>query len=41
MNILDNVMSSIAGEQDKLGTEAKKTLGSVNRVATAFEEQSV
>jgi aspartate-semialdehyde dehydrogenase len=41
MDILDNVVPSIAGDQDKLGTEAKKTLGSVNRDATAFEEQSV
>lgn len=40
MDILDNVVPFISGEEDKLGFEAQKILGSINREATAFESQS-
>merc|ERR1712000_462006 len=40
MDIFDNVVPYIAGEEDKLETEAQKILGSINADATAFEEQS-
>ena len=40
MDIMDNVIPYIAGEEDKLETEAQKILGSMNSDATAFEEQS-
>ena len=40
MDILDNVVPFISGEEDKLETEAQKILGSVNREATSFEHQS-
>lgn len=40
MDIMDNVIPYIAGEEDKLETEAQKILGSINAEATAFEEQS-
>ncbi|KAK5029930.1 aspartate-semialdehyde dehydrogenase [Exophiala sideris] len=40
MDIMDNVIPYIAGEEDKLETEAQKILGSINSEATAFEEQS-
>lgn len=40
MDILDNVVPFISGEEDKLGSEAQKILGSINREATAFENQS-
>jgi aspartate-semialdehyde dehydrogenase len=40
MDILDNVVPFISGEEDKLETEARKILGDINREATAFEEQS-
>ncbi|KAL1882041.1 hypothetical protein VTK73DRAFT_2755 [Phialemonium thermophilum] len=40
MDILDNVVPYIAGEEDKLETEAKKILGRINADATAFEDQS-
>ncbi|KAI9839477.1 MAG: hypothetical protein M1819_002102 [Sarea resinae] len=40
MDILDNVVPYISGEEDKLETEAQKILGSVNQGATAFEDQS-
>jgi aspartate-semialdehyde dehydrogenase len=40
MDIIDNVVPFISGEEDKLETEAQKILGSVNSDATAFEEQS-
>ncbi|KIX06495.1 uncharacterized protein Z518_04471 [Rhinocladiella mackenziei CBS 650.93] len=39
MDIMDNVIPYIVGEEDKLGTEAQKILGSINSDATAFEEQ--
>lgn len=39
MDIMDNVIPYIAGEEDKLETEAQKILGSINSEATAFEEQ--
>ncbi|KAI9873287.1 MAG: hypothetical protein M1823_007957, partial [Watsoniomyces obsoletus] len=39
MDIFDNVVPYIPGEEDKLETEAQKILGTVNRDATAFEEQ--
>ncbi|KAL1843275.1 hypothetical protein VTJ49DRAFT_2384 [Mycothermus thermophilus] len=40
MDILDNVVPYIAGEEDKLEWEAQKILGSVNADATGFELQS-
>ncbi|GAB1205901.1 hypothetical protein APSETT445_004580 [Aspergillus pseudonomiae] len=40
MDILDNVIPFISGEEDKLENEAQKILGSVNADATAFEEQA-
>ncbi|KAK0716918.1 semialdehyde dehydrogenase [Lasiosphaeria miniovina] len=40
MDIIDNVVPYISGEEDKLETEAQKILGSINADATAFEEQS-
>jgi aspartate-semialdehyde dehydrogenase len=39
MDILDNVIPFISGEEDKLETEAQKILGSLNSDATAFNEQ--
>ncbi|ETN46434.1 aspartate-semialdehyde dehydrogenase [Cyphellophora europaea CBS 101466] len=39
MDIFDNVVPYIAGEEDKLETEAQKILGTMNADATAFEEQ--
>jgi aspartate-semialdehyde dehydrogenase len=39
MDIFDNVVPYIAGEEDKLETEAQKILGSMNEDATAFDEQ--
>jgi aspartate-semialdehyde dehydrogenase len=40
MDIMDNVIPYISGEEDKLETEAQKILGSINHDTTAFEEQS-
>ncbi|KAI9757367.1 MAG: 40S ribosomal protein S4 [Chaenotheca gracillima] len=40
MDILDNVVPFISGEEDKLETEAQKILGSVNQEATSFEDQA-
>ncbi|KAI9879202.1 MAG: hypothetical protein M1830_009277 [Pleopsidium flavum] len=40
MDILDNVVPFISGEEDKLETEAQKILGSVNSDATSFHDQS-
>lgn len=40
MDIIDNVVPYIAGEEDKLETEAQKILGKLNGEATAFEEQT-
>ncbi|KAK4673787.1 aspartate-semialdehyde dehydrogenase [Podospora pseudopauciseta] len=39
MDIIDNVVPFISGEEDKLETEAQKILGSINAEATAFEDQ--
>ena len=39
MDIFDNVVPYIPGEEEKLETEAQKILGSINADATAFEEQ--
>jgi aspartate-semialdehyde dehydrogenase len=39
MDIIDNVVPYISGEEDKLETEAQKILGSINAEATAFEDQ--
>ena len=39
MDILDNVVPFIFGEEDKLETEARKILGSINADATAFSDQ--
>lgn len=40
MDIMDNVIPFISGEEDKLATEAQKILGSINSEATAFQEQT-
>lgn len=40
MDIVDNVIPYISGEEDKLENEAQKILGSVNAEATAFQEQA-
>ncbi|KAA8645709.1 aspartate-semialdehyde dehydrogenase family protein [Aspergillus tanneri] len=40
MDIMDNVIPFISGEEDKLENEAQKILGSLNGDATAFEEQA-
>lgn len=39
MDIMDNVIPYISGEEDKLENEAQKILGTINADATAFEEQ--
>ncbi len=39
MDIMDNVVPFISGEEDKLENEAQKILGSINESATAFEGQ--
>ena len=39
MDILDNVVPFISGEEDKLENEAQKILGGINEAATAFTEQ--
>lgn len=39
MDILDNVVPFISGEEDKLETEAQKILGSVNGDVTGFQNQ--
>jgi aspartate-semialdehyde dehydrogenase len=41
MDIIDNVVPFISGEEDKLETEAQKILGSVNKDVTGFEDQHV
>ena len=41
MDIMDNVIPYISGEEDKLETEAQKILGSINKDSTGFEEQSL
>lgn len=40
MDIMDNVVPFISGEEDKLETEARKILGTMTTDGTAFEEQS-
>ncbi|KAI1320312.1 semialdehyde dehydrogenase [Xylariaceae sp. FL0255] len=40
MDIMDNVVPFISGEEDKLESEARKILGSLNSDATAFVEQT-
>lgn len=40
MDILDNVVPFISGEEDKLETEARKILGLLNSEATSFQDQS-
>lgn len=39
MDIVDNIVPYIKGEEDKLENEARKILGHVNAEGTAFEEQ--
>ncbi|OAQ68481.1 aspartate-semialdehyde dehydrogenase [Pochonia chlamydosporia 170] len=39
MDIIDNVVPYIAGEEDKLETEARKILGQINDSKSAFVEQ--
>lgn len=41
MDILDNVVPFISGEEDKLETEAQKILGSVNEDVTGFQDQTL
>jgi aspartate-semialdehyde dehydrogenase len=40
MDIIDNVVPFISGEEDKMETEAQKILGGVNQEITGFEDQS-
>lgn len=40
MDIVDNVVPFISGEEDKMEVESQKILGSINAEATAFETQS-
>ena len=40
MDIIDNVVPFISGEEDKMETEAQKILGGVNSEVTGFEDQS-
>ncbi|KAL8763850.1 MAG: hypothetical protein Q9184_000446 [Pyrenodesmia sp. 2 TL-2023] len=40
MDIVDNVVPFISGEEDKMEVESQKILGSINTEATAFETQS-
>lgn len=40
MDILDNVVPFISGEESKMEVESQKILGSINAEATAFEDQS-
>ncbi|OQD76820.1 hypothetical protein PENDEC_c003G07211 [Penicillium decumbens] len=40
MDVVDNVIPFISGEEDKLENEAQKILGNLNAEATAFEEQT-
>lgn len=40
MDILDNVVPFISGEEDKMEVKSQKILGSINADATAFETQS-
>lgn len=39
MDIIDNVVPYISGEEDKLESEARKILGSINAEANAFADQ--
>ena len=39
MDIIDNVVPFISGEEDKMETEAQKILGGVNAEVTGFDEQ--
>lgn len=38
MDIIDNIVPYIPGEEDKLESEARKILGTINTQATAFED---
>ena len=40
MDILDNIVPFISGEEDKMETEAQKILGSVNEEMTSLQNQS-
>lgn len=40
MDVVDNVIPFISGEEDKLENEAQKILGSLNPEATGFDEQA-
>ncbi|KAI4110621.1 MAG: hypothetical protein LQ339_001197 [Xanthoria mediterranea] len=40
MDIVDNVVPFISGEEDKMEIESQKILGTLNAEATAFEDQS-
>lgn len=41
MDIVDNVVPYIAGEEEKLESEARKILGSMNDGITGFVEQHI
>ncbi|KAL8972121.1 MAG: hypothetical protein Q9183_000715 [Haloplaca sp. 2 TL-2023] len=40
MDVVDNIVPFISGEEDKIEVESQKILGSINANATAFESQS-
>ncbi|KAL8708245.1 MAG: hypothetical protein Q9220_006822 [cf. Caloplaca sp. 1 TL-2023] len=40
MDIIDNIVPFISGEEDKMEVESQKILGSINSDATAFQDQS-
>ncbi|KAL1303915.1 hypothetical protein AAFC00_000369 [Neodothiora populina] len=40
MDVIDNVVPFISGEEDKLETEAQKILGQVNAEVTGFQDQA-
>ena len=41
MDILDNVVPFISGEEDKIEAEARKMLGNVNGDTTGFEARPI
>ena len=41
MDILDNVVPFISGEEDKIEAEARKMLGRFNKEASGFEDDWV
>ena len=41
MDILDNVVPFISGEEDKIEAEARKMLGKVNQDVSGFVDQDI